>query len=67
MRFYWAWVVWVVWFVVFESVGIYKELAEHKGDSYTLTHFISVNVPVGMRVAFVAWVAYHFLVQHYKG
>lgn len=67
MRFYWAWVAWVIWFLTFESVGLYKEVIEHKGDNWTLTHFLAVNTPLGMRVAFIAWVAYHFLIEHHTG
>ena len=62
----WLWVFWWIYFAVVEGYGIYHEVKAHT-DNYTLTHFIAVILPIGLRVAFLAWLAYHFLIAHPRG
>lgn len=57
------WVIWWVYFAVVEGIGIYHEYKHHT-DDWTLTHVISVVIPISLRVAFLAWLAYHFLIAH---
>ena len=61
-----VWTGMIVYFVVFETIGIYHELANKKGDVWTFTHYIT-QIPMGAKVAVVAWLAYHFLIEHPKG
>ena len=37
------------------------------GEKASYTHYLAVHVPVAIRVALLAWVVYHFLVQHVTG
>lgn len=59
----WLWVIFWVYFAIIEGIGIYHE-AKYHTDNWTLTHFISVLVPMSFRVALLAWLAYHFLIVH---
>lgn len=58
-----VWTAWFIFFFVFEAIGLYHEW-KTKSDSWTLTHYISADIPISIRVAIVAWLAYHFLVAH---
>lgn len=62
----WLWVFWWVLFAVFEGIGLFHEVRHHT-DDWTLTHFLSVIVPIGVRAAFLAWLAWHFLIEHKVG
>lgn len=59
----WLWVFWVVYFAVVEGYGIWHEVRYHS-DDLTFTHFASVLIPIGLRAAFLAWLAWHFLIEH---
>lgn len=61
---FFIWSVWFIYFGIFEGIGIYREVVRHQNDSWTLTHFIAVTIPIGMRVALLAWLAYHFIWEH---
>jgi len=37
------------------------------GEKATDTHFLVTIIPYGVRIAILAWVAYHFLVAHIRG
>lgn len=62
----WLWVGFWVYFAVVEGIGLWHE-AKYHTDNWTLTHVISVFLPVSIRAAFLAWLAYHFLIQHGRG
>lgn len=62
--FYWLWAGWLLYFAVIEGIGIWHEVKDGRGDGETFTHFIATQVPIGMRVALIAWLAYHFVWVH---
>lgn len=59
----WVWLGFAIYFVIAEGIGLVHEAKKHT-DSWTLTHVLSVLIPVGIRVALIAWLAFHFLIQH---
>lgn len=59
----WLWVFFWVYFAIVEGLGLYHEWKHHT-DNWTLTHFIAVVMPISIRAAFLAWLAWHFLIQH---
>ena len=65
--FPWVWIVWWIYFFVFEGIGLWHELRDRKGDEWTLTHFLSTQLPLSLRVAILAWLTYHFLWEHKHG
>jgi hypothetical protein len=67
MKYPWevVWTVPVIWFVIFEAIGIVHEL-HGGGDTWTFTHYLT-RLPMGLKVALIAWLAYHFIWQHPKG
>lgn len=62
--FYWAWAGWFLYFGAFEGVAIYLDWKRHLGEDLTLTHFIATHLSVGIRVALLAWLVYHFIFVH---
>lgn len=62
-----VWTFWIAFFLVAEGVGIWHEDVGHGGDGWTFTHYLASHMPVGLRVALLAWLAYHFLVKHITG
>lgn len=62
----WLWVVFWLYFGVVEGIGIYHAVKYHT-DNWTLTHFMATTIPIGLRAAFLAWLAWHFLIQHKNG
>lgn len=62
-----VWTVWIVYFLVFEGVGVYHEVRDKGGDVWTFTHYFASHMPMSLRVALLAWLAYHFLIQHIRG
>lgn len=62
--FYWLWAGWLLYFALVEGVAIWNEVANRRGDEWTFTHFVASQVPLGLRVAFIAWLVYHFLIVH---
>lgn len=63
----WVWIVFWIYFAVFEGIGLWHEWRNHQGDEWTLTHFLASQVPLSLRVALLAWLAYHFLWEHRHG
>lgn len=63
---FWIWTFLALYFVVFEAVGVWHEVINRAGDSWTLTHYLA-HIPMGIKVGLVAWLAYHFLWQHPLG
>lgn len=59
----WLWVFFWLYFAFVEGIGLYHEAKTHS-DNWTLTHFIAVVLPIGIRAALLAWLAWHFLIQH---
>lgn len=37
------------------------------GEKASYTHYLAIHIPVGVRVALLAWLVYHFLIQHVAG
>lgn len=62
--FYWLWTFWLLYFGVCEGIAIYHEIKDHAGDGWTFTHFIASQVPMGLRIALLAWLVYHFVWVH---
>jgi hypothetical protein len=60
----WLWVFWWAYFAVVEGISLVHESKTHGNDDWTLTHAISVTVPIFLRVLFLAWLAWHFLIAH---
>lgn len=58
-----VWTTLFILFIIFEGVGLFHEWRTHS-DSWTLTHYISSDIPISIRVAIIAWLAWHFLVAH---
>ena len=65
--FYWLWAGWLFYFAVVEGIAIWHEIRDHRGDTQTFTHFIATQVPIPLRIALIAWLAYHFLWVHTRG
>lgn len=63
----WLWVFWIAYFFVVEGIGIWHEVKFHGNDEFTFTHFAAVLLPIGLRAAFIAWLAWHFLIAHKVG
>lgn len=62
-KYDWLWVLWVALFFILESIGLVHNAVSPSAD-WTLTHFLSSVVPIGVRAAILAWLAWHFLVEH---
>lgn len=60
----WLWVGWWLYFAVVEGIGLWHEAKTKGNDDWTLTHVLSVSIPIALRAAFLAWLAWHFLIQH---
>lgn len=37
------------------------------GERDSATHFLAAYIPYGVRIAAIAWLAYHLLVAHKRG
>jgi hypothetical protein len=55
---------WITWFVML-VVGDPLAIAT-RGERDSDTHFLVTHIGYGLRVAVLAWLAYHFLVAHIK-
>jgi hypothetical protein len=62
--FYWLWSAWLLYFAVVEGISIYHAVKNHGNDEWTFTHFIASQVPMGLRIALLAWLVYHFVWVH---
>jgi hypothetical protein len=62
--FYWLWAGWLLYFAAIEGVAVWHEFRDHRGDSWTFTHFLAAHVPVYMRVILIVWLFYHFVIVH---
>jgi len=62
--FYWLWTGWLLYFGICEGIALYHEIRDHAGDGWTFTHFIASQVPMSLRIAFLAWLVYHFVWVH---
>lgn len=67
MRLFWTffWWIWLAMLAIGDPIASW--LGEHKykvGDDFTDTHLLVTHINYGLRVAVLAWLAYHFLVQH---
>lgn len=65
--FTWGWVVWLAYIVIVDPIAVWFGRRDHVGDEYTDTHFLAIHIPMGLRVAILAWLAYHFLIAHRTG
>lgn len=63
---YW-WILWFLMLVVGDPIAVWLGKRNHVGDSYTDTHFIATHISMGLRVAILAWLAYHILIAHQRG
>lgn len=59
----WLWIFFWLYFAVIEGIGLVHE-AKHHTDDWTLTHVLSSVIPISVRAALLAWLAFHFLVEH---
>ena len=62
--FYWLWAGWLLYFGIVEGIALWYEIKLHAGDKFTFTHFLASQLPMSLRVAFMAWLVYHFLIVH---
>ena len=58
-------VYWSVWFVMLVA-GDPLWIA-FSGERASDTHFLVTHISYGLRIAVLAWLAYHFLVAHARG
>ena len=56
------WGLWVAMLVIGDPLFIWIG-----GEKASDTHFLTTIIPYGVRIGILAWVAYHFLVQHVRG
>lgn len=56
----------VLYFVIFEAIGVWHEVVNKGGDGWTFTHYLA-HIPMSIKVALIAWLAYHFLWEHPRG
>lgn len=66
MKWFWEifWSIWFLMLVVGDPIASYLGQHDGQGDGYTDTHLLVTHINYGLRVAVIAWLAYHFLVQH---
>lgn len=66
MRNFWTifWSIWFLMLVVGDPIASWLGQHSGKGDGYTDTHLLVTHINYGLRVAVIAWLSYHFLVQH---
>jgi hypothetical protein len=64
--FYWLWASLLLQFAVIEGIALWHEWRDHAGDGWTATHFLVTFVPMGVRIALLAWLVYHFIWQHVR-
>ena len=62
---YIVWTGIILYFVIFETIGIIHEYKFHT-DTWTFTHYLA-RIPMSIKVALIAWIAYHFLWEHPLG
>ena len=63
--FYWLWVGWIAYFAIVEGIAIYYGIKSKAiGDADTFTHFVATQFPMGIRIALLAWLVYHFVFVH---
>lgn len=53
------WIVWFLMLVVGDPIFIWLG-----GETDSDTHFLVTHINYGLRIAILAWLAYHFLVAH---
>jgi hypothetical protein len=41
-----------------EATGIIREVAFHKDDGWTLTHYLSYHIPPSFRAMILGWLAF---------
>ena len=66
MKIFWTyfWVIWFAMLVIGDPIATWLSRKDHVGDTYTDTHLLVTHISVGLRIAVLAWLAYHFLVAH---
>jgi hypothetical protein len=66
MKTFWTffWVLWLAMLVIGDPIALWFGDRSHLGDGYTDTHLLVTHIGMGLRVAIIAWLVYHFLVAH---
>lgn len=59
-HFDWGWVIFIAYFGVYETIALIRNRQQPQTPDRTLTAFIKANIPIGVRVALLAWLVYHF-------
>lgn len=62
--FTYFWWLWFAMLLVGDPIASWLGNRDHVGDDYTDTHLIVTHLSYGLRIAVLAWLAYHFLVAH---
>ena len=62
--FTWFWLLWLLELVLVDPLCVYLGKRYGVGDKFTDTHFLVIHIPMGLRVAIIAWMAYHFFIAH---
>lgn len=60
---YW-WIVWIAMLIVGDPIAKLLGDKYKVGDRFTDTHFLVTHISMGLRIAILAWMLYHFLVLH---
>lgn len=61
-RFFWL--LWFIMLVVGDPIAAWMSHRAKLGDEYTDTHMLVTHIGYGVRVGILAWLVYHFLVEH---
>ncbi len=66
MKYFWDiwWSIWFLMLVVGDPIANWLGNHYKVGDGYTDTHFLVTHINYGLRIAVLAWLAYHFLIAH---
>lgn len=66
MKTFWTyfWVIWLAMLVIGDPIAKFLSRSRTPNDVYTDTHLLVTHISMGLRIAILAWLAYHFLVVH---
>ena len=53
------WIIWLVMLLIGDPLWIH-----FGGEKASDTHFLVTHIGMGLRIAILAWLAYHFIVAH---
>ena len=62
--FTYFWWVWFAMLVIGDPIASWLGNREHMGDRFTATHLIVTHLSMGLRLAVLTWLFYHFVFAH---